>query len=157
MSKIGQKIVKALQLDHKWVRVMLTVSALVVVVIFFIPKTVKIESMASREIASIDSLYSLELPVMDTTVVMPDSSTARMIIRRQPINIDRRQPAPPPPPRNGSDKSIDNDTTEPIQVQIVEAKKPFDWKGTITWGIGAMKGLILVFLNLKNLLFKKNT
>jgi hypothetical protein len=149
MSKIGQKIVKALQLDHKWVRVMLTVSILAVVVIFFIPTTMKTQEIMMGEYPA---------PVMDTTVVMPDSSTARVIIRRQPTgierlrpaNVDRMQPAPPPPPKDTVTAS------EPIQVQIVEAKKPFDWKGTVTWGIGALNGLILVFLNLKNLLFKKN-
>lgn len=36
-------------------------------------------------------------------------------------------------------------------------KEPFDWKGTITWAIGAINGLILVALNIKNLFFKKNS
>jgi len=156
MSKIGQKIVKALQLDHKWVRVMLTISLLVVVVVFFLPQKNEV-TFAMREIDgeqfSIDSLAKHNTPIMDTTVMMNDSSNARIIIRRrQPANIDRMQPVPPPPPKDTTIKA-----SEPIQVQIVEAEKPFDWKGIVTWGIGAMNGLILVFLNLKNLLFKKNS
>jgi len=143
MGKIVQNLIRALQLDHKWVRVMLSVSILAIVVIFFIPTTMKTyRVMSSEEI-------TMDVPLMDTTVVLQDSSTARVIIRRQPANIDRMQPVPPLPPKD----TIKGN--EPLQIQIVKEKEPFDWKGTVTWGIGAMNGLILVFLNLKNLLFKK--
>ena len=46
----------------------------------------------------------------------------------------------------------------PRQVESIikeQPKEPFDWKGTITWAIGAMNGLILIVLNIKNLIFKK--
>ncbi len=45
----------------------------------------------------------------------------------------------------------------PIEIKIIneEKEQPFDWKGIITWAIGAMNGLILVILNIKNLLKKK--
>lgn len=62
--------------------------------------------------------------------------------------------------------NINNDSTavsglanhsiaEPIQIKIIKEKQPFDWKGTITWAIGAMNGFVLIFLNIKNLVKKK--
>jgi hypothetical protein len=46
---------------------------------------------------------------------------------------------------------------QPLEIKIITEKeeKPFDWKGTITWAIGAMNGIILVILNIKNILKKK--
>lgn len=45
-------------------------------------------------------------------------------------------------------------TTQPIAPLIVESKKPIDWKGSITWTIGLINGLVLVVLNVKNLIDK---
>ena len=46
--------------------------------------------------------------------------------------------------------------SEPIEIKIIGEEQPFDWKGTITWAIGAMNGFILIFLNIKNLIKKKS-
>lgn len=48
-------------------------------------------------------------------------------------------------------------SAQPIEIKIIneEKEEPFDWKGTITWAIGAINGLILVILNIKNLIKKK--
>lgn len=55
--------------------------------------------------------------------------------------------------------SLEQKTTPRSQpkriVRQVEQKEPFDWKGTITWAIGAMNGFILIVLNIKNLVLKK--
>lgn len=182
MGKVKTNIVKTLQLDHKWVRVMLILSVLAVVVIFFIPqekpkifmsvKEYTADSLSSQqrnEIAMVerekqkytaDSLREIytQSKVFDTTIITADSVRTRMIVRK----IDKRQPVPPPPPKS-IDRSIASveDTVirqgEPLQIQIVSEKKPFDWKGTITWGIGAINGLVLVFMNIKNLLKTKTT
>ncbi len=45
--------------------------------------------------------------------------------------------------------------SEPIEIVLVKQKEPFDWKGTITWAIGALNGFVLIFLNIKNLIKKK--
>lgn len=45
--------------------------------------------------------------------------------------------------------------SEPIEIVLVKEKEPFDWKGTITWAIGALNGFVLIFLNIKNLIKKK--
>lgn len=45
--------------------------------------------------------------------------------------------------------------SEPIEIRIVKEKESFDWKGTITWAIGAINGFVLIFLNIKNLVKKK--
>jgi hypothetical protein len=187
MGKISQKIVKGLQLDHKWVRIMLTVSIIAVLIIANLPNGTKNEAGAPL---IYDTLYKRinSKPILDTTITMRDSSTTRVLIRKAPVTDswhsasngwrfdsvrgkwiqevrvsgDRQQPAPPPPPVSAlEDKSVTDDSvkaatkTEPIQIQIVSEPKPFDWKGTITWMIGAINGLVLVVLNVKNLIVKK--
>lgn len=151
MGKIKENIIKGLQLDHKWVRVMLLISVVLVIGVFFYP------TMKTKEIA-----YSLntEKPLMDTTFMQNDSTRTRVLIRRQPINV--HMPLAVPPANSiGDEKSLGDKVdsavaakSEPIQVQIVEATKPFDWKGTATWMIGAINGLVLLVLNLKNILKK---
>jgi hypothetical protein len=167
MGKISQKIVKGLQLDHKWVRIMLTVSIIAVLIIANLPNGTKNEVGAPLVY---DTLYKkiYNKPILDTTITARDSSTTRILIRRHmPINrtiasLDTAAPVPPPPPASAlEDKSVTDDSvkaatkTEPIQIQIVSEPKPFDWKGTITWMIGAINGLVLVVLNVKNLIVKK--
>jgi hypothetical protein len=41
---------------------------------------------------------------------------------------------------------------QPVIEELVTAEKPpFDWKGTISWLIGAGNGLALLILNIKNI------
>lgn len=56
-----------------------------------------------------------------------------------------------------ADSTIHPLLAKPIEIKIINEEKetPFDWKGTITWAIGAMNGLILIILNIKNILKKK--
>jgi len=138
MGKVGQKIAKGLQLDHKWVRAMLIISAVMIVGVLLYPSVGN--KMAMREMEVADNT------VMDTTITMPDSSHTRLIISRRPASIDEPKAVPP---ADSLGKS------EPLQVQIVQGDKPFDWKGTISWVIGAVNGLVLMFMNLKNVVFKR--
>jgi hypothetical protein len=145
MGKVGQKIVKGLQLDHKWVRVMLSISIVLVVGLLFYPST-KISYMTSSKESKV---------MLDTTRVDIEKSTSITIegndtIVRHHINVPTVSR-----PVNRTIASVDTiSKSEPIQVQIVEEKKPFDWKGTVTWIIGLINGMVLVVLNLKNI-FKK--
>jgi hypothetical protein len=137
---------------------MIILSVFAVVAIILFPYSGKKEALPEA-ISLNDSLYfKHEAPIFDTTVysqVINDS--ARVIIRRiEPRPITGRQPA--------SVEALSQDTTvsedksaAPIQIQIVEPPKSFDWKGTVTWIIGAINGLVLVVLNIKNLIVKKNT
>jgi len=146
MGKVVRKIKAGLQLNHKWVRVMLSVSVVVILGIIIYP---------NRGMKYSKSVESINEAIMDTTIVMPDSSTARVVVRRQPMSIDRPLlSAPAPAIESGEGIEGDVKSNEPLQVQIVETDKPFDWKGTLTWIIGAINGLVLLVLNLKNI-FKK--
>lgn len=40
---------------------------------------------------------------------------------------------------------------KPIQVEILEKEKPFDWQGMISWVIGAVNGVVLLVMNIKNI------
>lgn len=40
---------------------------------------------------------------------------------------------------------------QPIQVEILEKEKPFDWKEMISWVIGAVNGVVLLVMNIKNI------
>lgn len=176
MGKFITKIVKTLQLDHKWVRVMLSFSLVAILAITVIPqreekkilmsvKEYTADSLSSQqrnEIAMVerekqkytaDSLREIytQSKVFDTTIITADSMRTRMIVRK----IDKRQPVPPPPPKSVDRRIASVEDTvikqgEPLQVQIVSEPKPFDWKGTITWGIGVINGLVLAFMNVKN-------
>lgn len=94
--------------------------------------------------------------MLDTTRIDTEKSTSITIegndtIVRHHINVPTVSR-----PMNRTIASVDTiRKSEPLQVQIVEEKKPFDWKGTVTWMIGAINGLVLVVLNIKNLIVKK--
>jgi hypothetical protein len=160
-----KRLVEILQLDHKWVRVMLGTSTMLILIILFSPLGMKKEVMLQSEEypapAMADSLaINYDVPIMDTTFMRNDSIKTRILIRRQPTQMERHMPAPPPPPASANKSNYEEDTTfaasEPFKIQIVKEKEPFDWKGTITWAIGAMNGFVLIILNIKNLIFKKN-
>jgi hypothetical protein len=158
-----KRLVEILQLDHKWVRVMLGTSAIVIVMILFFPLGMKKEAMMQSDEypapAMADSLAkTYNAPIMDTTFMRNDSISTRILIRRQPTHMERHMPAPPPPPASANKSNNDTvlNASEPFKIQIVKEKEPFDWKGTITWAIGALNGFVLIVLNIKNLIFKKN-
>jgi hypothetical protein len=39
----------------------------------------------------------------------------------------------------------------PIQIEIIEKEKPFDWKEMISWVIGAINGVVLLVMNIRNI------
>lgn len=52
-----------------------------------------------------------------------------------------------------SENIIAADTTnkQPIVIQIISEPKPYDWKGTISWVIGGINGMVLLIMNVKNI------
>ena len=81
------------------------------------------------------------------------------------LPVQKYQEVPVKAMREMAMEEASNDSTiiepivaqQPLEIKIITEKeeKPFDWKGTITWAIGAMNGIILVILNIKNILKKK--
>ncbi len=133
MGRVRQKVALGLQLHVKWVRVMLIVSAVAIIGLIFLPKFTGYKSEAVQEIAfSIDSLAAPAPAVEEPTTSI--DTNRRIISRRPSSHMPMRQP---------------------VQVQIVQEDEPFDWKGTVTWGIGVLNGLVLIVLNIKNLILKK--
>jgi hypothetical protein len=129
MNKINQNISKGLHLHVKWVRVMFIVSAIAILGVLFYPTTVR-EKFVPKKLLSAPAKVSADsISSVEYAKGIEDDST--MV------------------------KSSRTIASEPIQIQIVREKEPFDWKGTITWAIGAMNGFVLIFLNIKNLIKKK--
>jgi len=130
MATVRQNIAKGFQWHVKWVRTMLIVSVLFVVGIALYPdkNPQKIAYDLNKRISKNREAIR-PAPVPDSTL----------------FSIEERR------------ISREIASSDPIKIEIVQEKKPFDWKGTITWAIGAINGLILVVLNIKNLLIKKAT
>lgn len=153
MKNFGQKIIRGFQLHIKGVRIMITISVVLLLGIFFFPTMNKDAVM--KPIMQMEEISGR--PLMDTTVTMSDCTRTRVLIRRQPANVHMPMAAPPTK-SIGDNKSLLDETdtikSKPIQVQIVQEAKPFDWKGTATWLIGLINGLVLVALNIKNILKK---
>lgn len=126
-EKVKENISTGLQLHVKWVRIMFIISIIAVVVIFFYPVKKMVETKKHQR---------------ELKHVVDDSTVAR-VGSIQPAPVGTTMDLMP------VEKSVVS--AEPIQIQIVQPKEPFDWKGTITWVIGAMNGFVLVILNVKNL------
>ena len=137
VKQVKETVATGLQLKRKWVRVMLISSLIAIIGIILIPVEMKREEAGQIQMMQVDSLRKYSAPILDTTIALKDTKdSARLIIRKM----------------NPQSKSAIH---RPIPVTIVETEKPFDWKSTVTWIIGAINGLILVVLNVKNLLTKK--
>ena len=129
MGKIKENIVSGLQLNNKWVRSMLIISTIIILVVLFFPQKSFKQTYVPQNIEYIlDSIPFL----IEIATEQSDSTRQVPIIRERPV-----------PYRIDGVKSLQ------------KASEPFDWKGTITWAIGAMNGLILIVLNIKNLILKK--
>ena len=151
---IINKIIIGLQLDHKWVRVMLIISAILILGIIFYPNT---ESKLTYKSSTKESKI-----ILDTTRIDIEKSKG---IERNDFEISKsieiigndtivhNQIRPAPTMSRPNNRTIAGVQDEPIQV--LQEAKPLDWKGTITWIIGAINGLVLVVLNVKNLIIKK--
>lgn len=115
-----------LHLHNKWVRFMLFTSVVIILGIIFFP-VVKKEVRPPVVMMQVDSM------MVEKSMVSTDTMS-----KNQPLMY----------------KMEKTTASAPIQVQIVETKKPFDWKGTLTWVIGAINGAVLLFLNIKKLFVK---
>jgi len=162
---IINKIIIGLQLDHKWVRVMLIISAILILGIIFYPNT---ESKLTYKSSTKESKI-----ILDTTRIDIEKSKGierndfekSKGIERNDFEISKsieiigndtivhNQIRPAPTMSRPNNRTIAGVQDEPIQV--LQEAKPLDWKGTITWIIGAINGLVLVVLNVKNLIIKK--
>lgn len=145
--KILQKIILILHLNVRWIRIMLTVSLVIIIIVVTIPiqhiKTNKIKLLNTevRDTVKIAS-HVRDLRILRNKI---DSVRLNKTIGNEFYVGDsvKNFESPVPPP----EKQLNEPT--------LKAEKPIDWKGTITWLIGAMNGLVLVVLNVKNLIFKK--
>ena len=46
---------------------------------------------------------------------------------------------------------MDDYKSTPIQIEIIEKEKPFDWKEMISWVIGGLNGVVLLVMNIRNI------
>ena len=147
LVKFLQNLVLILHLQKRWVRIMISVSLVIIIIVITIPiKHLKMERTRpliykvndSVEIAS----HAKDLRILRNRI---DSVRLNKTIGNEFYVGDsvKNFESPVPPP----EKQLNEPT--------LKAEKPIDWKGTITWLIGAMNGLVLVVLNVKNLIFKK--
>lgn len=137
MVKIIQKLILIFHLDKRWIRIMLSTSLLIIFIIITIP-------IQHRKIERIKPLiYKVNdsIVVTNNAILRGRFDTVRLISNEFNVGDSVNKPVPPP------EQQLDELT--------LKAEKPIDWKGTITWLIGAMNGLVLVVLNIKNLIFKK--
>ena len=124
------KIKKTLQLDNKWVRVMLMVSLLIIVSLSFYPENGISFKSAKKSAESIyyEPMMLDTVNFYDSEMLMTDDSTA----------IPESRMAVP-------------EAREPIEIKIVTEPQPFDWKTMISWMVGSMNGVVLLIMNLKNI------
>ena len=88
MGNVGQKIKKGLQLHNKWVRVMLMISIVLLVGIFFYPNTEKILYMSKSKESGIKlDTVSIDFEKNTSITIMPNGDT---IIHNQIKPINRR-------------------------------------------------------------------
>lgn len=125
MGRIKRKILSGFQWNLKWVRVMLTVSAIAILGLIFIPKFGQEKTVELIE----SPIVYMEETAADSIIINGTDTIERKLYNR-PIHVDRLKQLPP-------------------------QEEPFDWKGMVTWAIGVANGLILVILNIKNLILKK--
>jgi len=157
--KFFQTLVSILHLHNKWIRAMLSISFLIILVLITIPvahlkasrmKVLKYDKTMSltdslKFMRSKQNMDSLRLAITNIRTLHQDTVT----LYRADKNLnDTREAVPPPPPDNAT-KQLEETTGGTLK-----AKEPFDWKGTITWGIGVLNGLVLVVLNIRNIILK---
>lgn len=156
MGKVKEGISQGFQWHLKWVRVMFGASIIAIVAVLLFP-TAKKAAIPQVILYSLDSLqknnashFRFDSAGIDTTEYKQMKETSGKGMNK---SVERYKTKAHPTQKANLNKSAS--PTTPIQVQIVEPVKPFDWKGTVTWLIGAINGLILVALNIKNLIIKK--
>lgn len=145
------KIKKTLGLNNKWIKLMLTVSILVIIGLTVYP-----DQTAKHMVKSIsqmpETLYqipkSLHAPLYSPMIT--DSSYYEDELSSEEFDkaIAEYDNALEMPQRNPASIELD-------EVPVIAQTEPFDWKGTISWAIGAVNAIVLLALNIKNLRKKK--
>jgi len=121
--KLKTQIKKTLQLDKKWIRLMLTLSIVAILGLSIYPEHDIMKSKQAEQSMPVKSMQRLNVPEM----AMSDDSTA--VHEETPAEL----------------RAI------PIKIKIVKEKEPFDWKEMISWVIGVVNGTVLLIMNLKNI------
>jgi hypothetical protein len=128
MGKFKTQVASTLQLKFKWVRVMLIVSALVILGVLIYPRT-----------KSMDAEIRMNSKVtVDTTMSMMVDDTTKVTMKVMgPVHRPTTQAA------------------APQSEELTQLAEKSDWKSTIMWCIGALNSLVLVFMNIKSLFTNK--
>jgi len=136
------KIKNRLQLDKKWIRVMLTLSVIVIIGLSVYP-----DQGANHMVKSISempetmkSVQKLSAPMIQDTVMIDGEMSGEEFDRAiadydNALEVPARSPA----------------SIELEEVPVLAQREPFDWKGTISWVIGAANAMVLLMMNIKNL------
>jgi hypothetical protein len=119
--KLKTKVGKTLQLDKKWIRLMLTLSIVAIIGLSIYPEGGMMKSKQAMESVPMQRFQRPNMP----EIYINDDST----IVEEPIVSAQ----------------------EPIEIKIVKEEEPFDWKEMISWVIGAINGVVLLVMNIKNI------
>jgi len=172
--KFLQNLASILHLHNKWVRRMLLTSFVIIIILLVIPvahirssrmKVLQYDKTMSladslKFMRSKQNLDSVRLAI--TNIRTQHSDTVTLYRESKSLNDAShfkfggdtvKEYAQPAPPENKSATK----QLEEVTGQVLKAKEPFDWKGTVTWGIGVLNGLVLVVLNIRNIILKGRT
>ena len=144
------KIKKTLQLDNKWIKIMLVTSVIAIVGLSFYPEN----GFRTQKAAESISMQEMQdLSTEDSLLIMMESRERNT----QKLSAPLRTPASVMTDSTFIGESIpqasapESAIPEPIVIQIVKEKESFDWKAMISWIIGGMNGMVLLMMNIKNL------
>lgn len=140
MNTFKEQVVSKLQLKFKWIRIMLISSAIIILAIFFVPSMKKEATSQEYNRPMMDSAFMINSDSLSHNEI--NQPTIHRPSLTRPANVNRNEPKPPP--------SVLSDE------ETIKEKEPFDWKETITWGIGSLNALVLILMNIKNIFFKKS-
>lgn len=127
-----QKLILITHFNVRWVRIIMILSLIAVIGILTFPEFSK-----AKETISLTTYKTIEIDTIKQDTVVNS------------IVLNKSMDVPDSTYFETKHGSAMVETT-------VKQSEPLDWKATITWGIGAMNGLILIVLNIKNIL-KKNS
>lgn len=122
-----KKVKQALFLHNKWIKIMLSLSIVAIIGLSVYP-----DQTAKRMVKSVSE--------MPETLKSIERLSPRLDTVGQPIPMEsavEEQPAV--------------SSQEHLHVHIITEPQPFDWKGMISWVIGAVNGVVLLILNIKKI------
>jgi len=139
------KIKNVLQLDKKWIKVMLTISVLLILTLSMFPDNFSMKSMRKSE-QSQEIMVVTEIPLSrEDSVLYMIQNHERNIQKLSQVSRDTQNL-----PMEVTEDLVSS-SAEPIVIQIVSDPQPFDWKTMISWIVGSMNGVVLLVMNLKNI------